>query len=261
MGADRELTARRRDGSEFPVEVALSVLRLPRRTLIVGAIHDLTIRRRTEQQLRESLEDRELLLKEIHHRVRNNLQVVASLLALQASKSGDAKVEEVLEDSRQRVLSMALVHEKLYGSGDLRRLDLSELVSGIAATLIGVGPGPAVATEFDIEPVVIDIEKAFPASLLINELITNALKHAFVGRAGGQLSIGVRHSGEGVRLRVADDGVGGVTEETFTESSTLGSTIVRNLVRQMDGRLELVSTPGRGTQVTIWFPIQGGHPT
>lgn len=254
MGQGQELRARRHDGSQFDVEIALSPVRLSDRSFVVAAVRDITLRRQTEQRLRESLEEKELLLKEIHHRVKNNLQVVASMLALQAAKTDDSTVQEPLEDCRQRVMSMALVHEKLYGAGDLRRIDLSELVREIATLLISEGVGPRITTKFNVERISIDIERAVPASLIMNELMSNALKHAFKGRSQGLLSICVRHCEQGrVCIEVADDGVGGVHTDSFRNSKTLGMTIVRNLVRQLDAQLSVET--GSGTVVAISFPI------
>ncbi|HLS80661.1 MAG TPA: PAS domain S-box protein [Steroidobacter sp.] len=253
MGVGRDLLAMRRDGSLLPVEVALSPVNLRGQNLIVAAVRDSTQRREAEQRIRESLQEKELLLKEIHHRVKNNLQVVASMLALQADKA-TAAVQEPLEDCRQRVMSMALVHEKLYGAADLRRIDLAELTREITTMLISEDLGPSISTTFNVEPIAIDIDRAVPASLILNELITNALKHAFKGRTNGALAINVRRCNEGgVCIEVADDGVGGLDESAFRTGRTLGMTIVRNLVRQLNGRLSVGGGPG--AMVAISFPI------
>jgi len=254
MGAGRELQALRRDGSRFDVEIALSPVSLSDRSFVVAAVRDITLRRQTEQRLRESLEEKDLLLKEIHHRVKNNLQVVASMLALQAAKTDAPTVQEPLEDCRQRVMSMALVHEKLYGARDLRRIDLGELAREIATLLISEGVGPRITTKFSVEPIAIDIERAVPASLIMNELMSNALKHAFKDRAQGLLSICVRRCEQGrVCIEVADDGVGGLHADSFRTAKTLGMTIVRNLTRQLDAQLSVGAGPG--TVVAISFPI------
>lgn len=258
MGGGRELLGRRKDGSMVPVEIALSPVTLPDGSYAIAAVRDITMRRETEDKLRESLEEKVLLLREIHHRVKNNLQVVASMLALQADKADHPLVREPLEDCRQRVMSMALVHEKLYGAGDLRRIDLSELTREIATMLMGEDLGPVIETRFDVEPIAIDIERAVPASLILNELMTNCLKHAYKGRDRGQLSVTVKRCGESrICLEVADDGIGGLDLERFRKGRTLGVTIVRNLVRQLDAQLSVAS--GAGTKVAISFPIGEGQ--
>ncbi|MFC4314125.1 sensor histidine kinase [Steroidobacter flavus] len=257
MGDGRELMAQRRDGTKVPVEIALSPVKLRGNSFTVAAVRDITLRRETEQRLRESLQEKEILLKEIHHRVKNNLQVVASMLALQADKAV-AEAQSPLEDCRQRVMSMALVHEKLYGAKDLQRIDLGDLTREIATMLISECVGPAIRTQFTVEPIAIDIERAVPASLIINELMTNSLKHAFKGRAAGLLSVSVRRcEDDHVWIEVADDGVGGVQADSIRTGRTLGMTIVRNLVKQLDARLSIGSGPG--TAISITFPIGRGQ--
>lgn len=214
-----------------------------------------------EHRLRDSLQEKELLLKEIHHRVKNNLQVVASLLALQAARSRDPQSREMLEDCRQRVLSMAMVHQKLYGASDLQRIDLGTLVRDIAGMLVGSQDRAAIEVLFDLEPLVVDIETAFPASLIANELITNCLKHAFVGRDHGIMRIVTRREPHGRgRIVVSDDGIGGVTSETFTPGGSLGSTIVRALVRQLDGELSVGENASGGSAIAVVFPVSRARP-
>lgn len=255
MGAGRDLHARRRNGSEFPAEIALNRLTLPNRTLIVAAVRDMTARLAAEQRLKESLAEKELLLKEIHHRVKNNLQVVASMLTLQAEQFQNPLLRAPLELCRQRVMSLALVHEKLYAAQDLRRIDLSQLVREIATMLVSGEPAGRVTTRFALHPTIVDIETAFPASLLVNELITNALKHAFAFRDQGRLEIDVRPvSNDRIALIVADDGPGGLTKERLDIATSLGSTIIRNLVRQLDAQIHIDNDGG--CAVTVIFPAR-----
>lgn len=255
MGEGRELEGQRSDGSRFAAEIALSRVNHPDRRLTVAAVRDVTLRRQTEQRLRESVAEKELLLKEVHHRVKNNLQLVASLLALQADKTTDPQVQAPLEDCRQRVMSMALVHEKLYGANDLGRIDLGDLMRQIALMLISETVGPSITTSFNVQHAVIDIERAVPVCLAVNELMTNSLKHAFRNRSHGHLSVAVLGDGENrVRIEVADDGQGGIDLQQFRTARTLGMTIVRNLVRQLDAELSVRSGPG--TTVAFTFPVR-----
>ena len=126
----------------------------------------------------------------------------------------------------------------------------------IATMLVGNEPGAAVRVSFDIEPVTVDIEAAFPASLIVNELITNAVKHAYVGRDHGSLRVSVRQTSVArIRIEVADDGPGTLTQEAFHKAGSLGSSIVLNLIRQLDGELSM--GPGPGTKVAVSFPLAG----
>lgn len=258
MGAGREMVAARLDGSTFHAEIALSPLPLRDELLTIAAVRDITSRRLIEHRLREALVDKDLLMREVHHRVKNNLQLVGSLLALQSSKVAHPTAQEALEDCRQRILGMALVQDKLYGSADLRRIDLKELTHEIAAMLITDRAGPLLATSLDVEPLTLDIDRSLPVVLLLNELITNALKHAFAGRERGRLTVRVKRTQpDRLSVEVADDGVGGMSIERLQAARTLGSTIIRNLVRQLDAELSVRSGPG--TQVIVRVPLAGGR--
>jgi two-component sensor histidine kinase len=258
MAAGRELIALRKGNIEFPAEITLNHLVLPNRTLVVAAIRDTTARRAAKQRLKDSLAEKELLLREIHHRVKNNLQVVASMLALQAEQLDESRVRIPLELCRQRVLSMSLVHEKLYGAHDFRRVDLGELVREIATMLLGGEPSGRVQVRFSIEPVIVDIETAFPASLLVNELVTNAVKHAFKDRSDGSLDIAVRAlAADRGEIVVTDDGPGGLTSESLQSNTSLGSTIIRNLVRQLDAKIRV--DPAPGCRIAVSFPLRQAH--
>lgn len=258
MGSGRELVALRHGNVEFPTEITLNHLLLPNRTLVVVAVRDITDKRAARRRLEDSLAEKELLLKEVHHRVKNNLQIVASMLSLQAEQLDEPRARMPLELCRQRVLSMALVHEKLYSGRDLRRIDLGELVREIATMLLSGEPPGRVIVSFSLDALNVDIETAFPASLMVNELITNAIKHAYNHRAGGTLAIAVhRLTHERGEITVADDGPGGVTNASLQSSTSLGSTIIRHLVRQLDGELRVESKPG--TRITVSFPLRRVH--
>ncbi|MBP7693199.1 MAG: PAS domain-containing protein, partial [Anaerolineales bacterium] len=216
---------------------------------------DITLRRQAEDQLRVSLREKEVMLKEIHHRVKNNLQVVSSLLNLQARAVSDPQALEVLRDSQNRVRSMALVHEKLYRSPDLARIDLAEYTQSLASQLLRTYAAQAGRVTLRVEAAGcwLDVDTAVPCGLIINELVSNALKHAFPGDRAGEIVVALRPAGPGrVELRVADDGVGFPSEVDFQATASLGLQLVNSLAAQIDGVITL--NQAAGTAFRIEFP-------
>ncbi|MBE2272158.1 MAG: hypothetical protein IAE80_28245 [Anaerolinea sp.] len=211
-------------------------------------------RRRAEAQLRDSLAEKEVLIKEIHHRVKNNLQIISSLLALQIPGLADPNVRAQFEDSQNRIRTMALIHERLYRSENLRRIDFAPYLRDLTGYLIAGYQLERKGIRFDIsaDEVALDIDTAIPCGLLINELVSNALKHAFVGKTDGTISVNMRHAAEGYyTLTVRDDGVGFPDGLDYRNSHSLGLQLVTSLVRQLGGSMELSRQPG--TTIVICF--------
>jgi len=250
-----EFRFRHRDGSWRVLEaVASSLLEDPAVKGIVVNARDVTEDRRTREQIRASLREKEVLLQEIHHRVKNNLQVISSLLSLQSRHVSDPAALEILKESHNRVRSMALVHETLYQSGDLGRINVAEYVRRLAAHLFssyGVSPS-LVRLAIQIDVVEFGIDTAIPCGLFINELVSNALKHAFPGRRGGEVCIELRRQEDGpFLLKVSDDGVGLPPELDYENTASLGLQLVTTLAAQLEGTLEYAG--GNGTTFQLKF--------
>ena len=225
---------------------------------ILGAIevsHDITAQKRAEAQIRASLAEKEVLLKEIHHRVKNNIQVISSLVALQADELQDPAVRAAFQEVTHRVRSMALVHEKLYQGADLSRVEFDQYVRSLLDYLWRAHGAAAAGLKLtlDLEPVSLSLNAAVPSGLILNELVSNALKHAFACRAEGEVAVSL-HSGRDSRLHlcVRDNGTGLPADLDWRQASSLGLRLVQMLAGQLDATIEV--SGGAGTEFTIAIP-------
>lgn len=226
-----------------------------------GSIHelqsvgrDINDRRLMEEDLQRSLAEKEALLREIHHRVKNNLQIISSLLKLQAANVTDAQARAIFADSQNRINSMALIHERLYRSGDLAQIDFATYVEALIPHLVRSLGAEArgVNLTLDIPEIQLAVNAAIPCGLIINELVTNALKHAFSAGGQGQITISMEREIDGrYRLTVQDDGSGLPPELNLAESDGLGLQLVQALTAQLQG--ELVQLSGNGAGFSILF--------
>lgn len=230
------------------------------RGLAVGAIWVTaglsTVRRKSEAQTRESLRQKEILLAEIHHRIKNNLQIVAALLELQSAKMADDTLTRALETTRSRILSIAALHENLYRTADLETVDaekyLQAIMEGLEQTFT-IAENP-VAIELQVTRRSISLEEATPVGLIVSELVTNAYKYAFSGQDGSKVSVAFYSAPDGCHLVVSDNGIGMAPERSAGDAKTLGLELVKNLVEQLHGTLE-IKVHG-GTRFHIIFPVQ-----
>ncbi len=256
IGAGRDLRALRKDGSEFPVEIALNPIETDNGTMVLSAIVDISDRKREEERIQAALKEKDILLGEIHHRVKNNLQIVYSLLHLQSARISDRAALDLLRDSQNRVRSMALIHQTLYGSKDFAKVDFGLFIETLLPALIGsyAIDSERIQVRVDVEPVRLPIDAAVPCGLVLNELITNALKHAFQDRDHGEIRIAlIRQSGNEALLTVSDNGIGLPDHVDTTRTDTLGLQLVGLLADQIAGTISIHRAAP--TSFALRFPI------
>jgi two-component sensor histidine kinase len=210
-----------------------------------------------DASLRDSLAQKDALMREIHHRVKNNLQVISSLLNMQQRALTDPSARAAMSDTRQRITALALIYRYLYQSPDLKRVDLRAFLEELTAQLIAgeMLHGPQVRTELDVEPLVLDPDRLAPLALFAVEAITNAQKHAFAGR-GGQLTVHFTVGKDEALLEISDDGKPG---EEALRTSGVGRTLMTAFARQLRGRSELVRNAAGGVTARLMFPIPTGE--
>lgn len=263
MGIGMDLVAHRKDGSDFPVEIGLS--HLPEEGITVAFISDISQRKKASQEretlilrLESALGEKTVLLKEINHRVKNNLSVISALLGMQADEIENEQARSALSDSQQRVLSMALVQEYLYADEHLDRVNfgkyMRQLADQIGAAWM-VDPD-RIRVSVEAEEVDIPVTRAIPAGLILNELLSNAFKHAFPDGRSGNIDLRfTKLDARCVSLSCQDNGVGIPEGFDWQHAESLGLRIIQILAKQIDGTLTLDRTRG-GTRFEILFPAQ-----
>jgi PAS domain S-box-containing protein len=241
-----------KDGRDMPVEVKSHSINYEGQDISLSVTRDVTDRKRAEDMLKSSLEEKTLLLREIHHRVNNNLQIISSLFNLQ-SQYVDEDSKGVLLASQSRVKSMAMIYEKLYQSPDLTHLNIKSYVESFVSNLFflyGVETG-TIQTQIEVSDIEMGIDTAIPLGLIINELVTNSLKYAFPeGAKEKKLKISLTKNGELFKLEIADNGVG-ILESELENPKTLGLQLVKNLVNQLNGTMNI--NVDNGTMVEVLF--------
>lgn len=209
----------------------------------VAVASDISERKKAEKKIRDSLKEKEVMLAEIHHRVKNNMAVISGLLQLQIYSAKNEDVEKALSDSQMRIQSIALVHEMLYESESLAYIKYDKYINDLmqAISSMHVNESRKIELISDVEPISLTINQAIPCSLLVNELIVNAFKHAFEAQKGGRIKVHIVMKGDKIVMTISDSG-SGFDREKFSDSNTLGATLIKTLTSQLKGEFEILES-------------------
>jgi len=243
-------------GDEIPVESMAKMVTIQGKHFLMGIFRDISERKKAEEKMKSALSEKETLLRELYHRTKNNMQVITSLLNLQSHAIDDKKTLQIIEDTKNRIHSMALVHEKLYKAKDLSRVNLRDYIADLAASLMDshqIIKGK-ISLLLDIDNIPVSIDTITPCGLVINELMTNTLKYAFPDNRAGKIKISAHLNAEGIiELRFSDDGIGFREGIDLQKTKSLGLKIVNILVEtQLKGKMVIESAP-QGTGFVISF--------
>jgi PAS domain S-box-containing protein len=254
-----EYRLRRKDGSYIWVEVeASTILRGGESLAVQGIARDITDHKRAEEELKRSLKEKEVLLREIHHRVKNNLQVISSLLDMKSMRTANPQLIELCNDARTKIQTMALIHTQLYQSKLFSMIDMKSYIQDLYKYLSRVygGKSKSINPVFRLDSLDLSVTQAIPFATVLNEALSNSFKHAFKKRKKGQIEILLKKSGnDRVFCRIQDNGRGLPEGIDLGSINTLGFKLIRNIVQdQLKGRVRIMEA--KGTGLIIEFPIQ-----
>ena len=250
-----EVTWNHKNGTSFSAEVRVGFIKENGENVGLQVVaRDITERKQAEKIIKTSLKEKEVMLREIHHRVKNNMQIISSLLRLQSRQIENKKILDMFNVGQNRIRSMALIHESLYQSKDLARINFSDYIKRLTTHLFSIYRTEleSINLKVDIKDVFLDINRAIPCGLIINELVSNSLKHAFTDGKKGEIAVEMDEDERGrYTIIVSDTGIGFPEELDFQNTETLGMQLVTDLVRQLDGNMKLSRL--KGTEFKIVF--------
>jgi two-component sensor histidine kinase len=251
-----ELELKHKNGNKVFIECSTSLIKKGGKLKgFLNLIRDVTERKKYQEEQEASLKEKEILLQEVHHRVKNNMQVITSLLELQSKKTDDPLVKKVFEESQNRIIAMSLIHETLYHSENIASLDFKTYLEKLVSNLIHVykTDSSRIKVSVDAEVKSFSMDDAVPVGLILNELVSNSLKHAFPNGEKGDIKVNVHSASNGkIEMVVSDNGVGLPEKMVIKSLKTLGLQLVHSLaLKQLRGTLD-INRKG-GTQFTIGF--------
>ena len=241
-----EWTYKHKNGEILSTEVLLSAFEYGGEVVLQSTVQDITNRKIAEEHIKKSLHEKEVLLKEVHHRVKNNLQIISSILNLQSSTITDQNTLDLLKNSQNRIRSMSLIHELLYQTKDFSTINFSEYIVSISTNLFqSYNQNKNTKLTLELDPLFLDLDIAISCGLIINELVTNSLKYAFdINQTNGEVKIQLSQKGDEVLLKIEDNGKGFPNDIDFRETESLGMQLVVSLIDQIDGEIILENTSG-----------------
>jgi two-component sensor histidine kinase len=223
---------------------------------LIGYFRNVTDTKRANEKIVAALAEKEILIREIHHRVKNNLQIISGLLDMTRMRTQDPATTGVLTDMMMKIKTMAQIHTRLYESKQFDKINMGGHIRDQVTDLSNIygRSGPEISTTVDAEDLYLPVDQAIPCALIVNEALSNAFKHAFRGRIQGAVMVSAQQEGRNIHIRVRDDGIGIPESVDIHHATSLGLKLIRSLVLQLQGTLSIESTV-YGSEVNIDFPI------